>query len=197
MIFCVLWFFCDRGAGESDFLATDIRRQVFILCGSPLYWAMSKTTFFRYLCTFKLSPKNWRPILPPPPKILPCLQSSMYADCRHIMIFDGGVSIGRLILGESLLLGSTEDNTFVSFFLPRVWYCTIQPLIFFFFLFFFFFDQQSSTILLIKSLRVCPIRSNVRRWRREAEAEVEERGGGWGGGERWRQQQDNYQTGGS
>ncbi len=44
--------FCDRGAGKSAFLATDIRRQVFILCGSPLYGAMLKTTFFRYLCTF-------------------------------------------------------------------------------------------------------------------------------------------------
>ena len=40
----------------------------------------------------------------------------MYADCRHEMIFDGGVSIGCLILGESLVLGSTEDNTFVAFF---------------------------------------------------------------------------------
>jgi hypothetical protein len=51
----------------------------------------------------------------------------MYADCTHEMIFHGGVSIGHLILGESLLLGSTEDNTFVAFFVLRVWYCTIQP----------------------------------------------------------------------
>jgi hypothetical protein len=28
--------FCDRGAGKSAFLATDRRRQFFILCGLPL-----------------------------------------------------------------------------------------------------------------------------------------------------------------
>ena len=69
----------------------------------------------------KLSPENRRPILMPPPKILPCRQPSMYADCLHEMIFDGGVSIDRLISGESLLLGSTQDITFVAFFV-LCWY---------------------------------------------------------------------------
>ena len=44
----------------------------------------------------------------------------MYADCAHDMIFDGGDSIGRLILGESLVLGSTKDNSIVAFFVLRV-----------------------------------------------------------------------------
>ena len=42
------------------------------------------------------------------------------------MIFHGRVSIDRLILGESLPLGSTKDNSFVAFFVLCVWYITIQ-----------------------------------------------------------------------
>jgi hypothetical protein len=51
-------------------------------------------------------------------------------DCGNEMIFHGRDSIGRLISGESLLLGSTEDNTIVAFFVLRVWYRTIQPYFF-------------------------------------------------------------------
>jgi hypothetical protein len=62
----------------------------------------------------------------------------MYADCGHEMIFESGVSLGRLILGESLVLGSTKDNSFVAFFVLRVWYRMYHKTLIFFFFFFFF-----------------------------------------------------------
>ena len=72
-----------------------------------------------------------------------------------------------------------------------VWYRYHTALIFFLLLL-FFYDRQSSPISLTISLCVRPTRGNARRWRREAEVEAEERGGGRGGGgeERWRRRRE-------